>query len=102
MTYSGDRGDLSVNARASAQGAHASARTTSAVVMSRALTTALVVLALAWAPWADARAFADKSPRSPEYVIKAAYLYNFAMFVEWPNDAFATADSPLSIGVVGD
>jgi hypothetical protein len=70
--------------------------------MSRVLISALVVLALAWAPWADVRAFADKSPRSPEYVIKAAYLYNFAMFVEWPTDAFPTADSPLAIGVVGD
>lgn len=41
------------------------------------------------------------SPRSPEYLIKAAYLYNFAMFVEWPSDAFPTADAPVVIGVVG-
>lgn len=38
---------------------------------------------------------------SPEYVIKAAYLYNFAMFVEWPADAFARPDSPFVIGIVG-
>ncbi len=44
---------------------------------------------------------AQNSPRSPEYLIKAAYLYNFAMFVEWPADAFATPDAPLVIGIVG-
>jgi YfiR/HmsC-like len=43
----------------------------------------------------------DSSPRSPEYLIKAAYLYNFAMFVEWPPDAFARPDSSVVIGVVG-
>lgn len=41
-------------------------------------------------------------PRSPEYLIKAAYLYNFAMFVEWPQGAFTAADAPIVIGVVGD
>jgi hypothetical protein len=70
--------------------------------MFRVLISALVALALAWTPCAEARAAADLAPRSPEYVIKAAYLYNFAMFVEWPDDAFPTTDSPLSIGVVGD
>ena len=34
-------------------------------------------------------------------MIKAAYLYNFAMFVEWPRDAFASPDAPLVIGIVG-
>jgi hypothetical protein len=41
-------------------------------------------------------------PRSPEYLIKAAYLYNFAMFVEWPDDAFTAANAPIVVGVVGD
>ena len=34
---------------------------------------------------------ADTPPRSPEYLIKAAYLYNFAMFVEWPAGTFRSA-----------
>lgn len=34
--------------------------------------------------------------------IKAAYLYKFANYVEWPAGAFAEADSPIVIGVVGD
>ncbi|MGH9350479.1 MAG: YfiR family protein [Vicinamibacterales bacterium] len=38
---------------------------------------------------------------TPEYLIKAAYLYNFALFVEWPADAFPTPTAPIVIGVVG-
>jgi len=34
--------------------------------------------------------------------IKAAFLYNFAKFVEWPHEAFARADSPLVIAIAGD
>lgn len=34
--------------------------------------------------------------------VKAAYLYNFAKFVTWPETAFATDTSPLVIGVFGD
>lgn len=36
-----------------------------------------------------------------EYQIKAAYLYNFAKFVEWPAQSFPSSDSPLVIGVYG-
>jgi hypothetical protein len=35
-----------------------------------------------------------------EYPLKAAYLYNFANFVEWPAAAFASADAPFVIGVM--
>jgi hypothetical protein len=37
-----------------------------------------------------------------EYAVKAAYLYNFAKFVEWPPGAFANADAPLLICIAGD
>ena len=36
-----------------------------------------------------------------EYAVKAAYIYNFAKFVEWPADAFARPDSPFVIGIIG-
>jgi hypothetical protein len=36
-----------------------------------------------------------------ENQVKAAYLYNFAKFVEWPASAFAGAGSPLVIGFIG-
>lgn len=33
--------------------------------------------------------------------VKAAYLYKFAGFVEWPEGSFVRPDSPLVIGVMG-
>ena len=30
-----------------------------------------------------------------EYQVKAAYLYNFAKFVEWPAESFSGASAPL-------
>ena len=39
---------------------------------------------------------------SVENQVKAAYLFKFAGFVEWPEGAFARADSPLQIGVSGN
>jgi hypothetical protein len=32
--------------------------------------------------------------------VKAAFLVNFARYVEWPDDAFESADSPIVIGVL--
>ena len=43
----------------------------------------------------------DSVGSSREYQTKAAFLFNFAKFVEWPNHKFTQADSPLIIGVVG-
>jgi len=37
-----------------------------------------------------------------EYQVKAAFLFNFAKFVEWPSGAFATDHSPISICILGD
>jgi hypothetical protein len=34
--------------------------------------------------------------------LEAAFLFRFTRFVEWPADAFPTANSPLTFGVVGD
>ena len=39
---------------------------------------------------------------SREYQIKAAFLYNFAKFVEWPAARFENEDAPIVIGVLGD
>ena len=36
-----------------------------------------------------------------EYQVKAAFLFNFAKFVEWPANAFADSSTPLVIGVLG-
>ena len=36
-----------------------------------------------------------------EYQLKAAFLYNFTKFIEWPRERFATEGSPIIIGVLG-
>jgi hypothetical protein len=42
------------------------------------------------------------SAESLEYSIKAAFLFKFGTFVEWPPDEFPSAESPFIIGIVGD
>lgn len=37
-----------------------------------------------------------------EYDLKAAFLFNFARFVEWPARAFATPDTPIAICILGE
>jgi hypothetical protein len=42
----------------------------------------------------------EESQASQEYRIKAAYLYQFGRYVDWPAKAFATPKSPFVIGVL--
>ncbi len=42
------------------------------------------------------------TPTSPEYQLKAVFLFNFAQFVEWPPTAFPEPQTPLVIGVLGE
>ena len=42
-----------------------------------------------------------QSKVATEYEIKAAFLYNFAKFVEWPLSAFSDSRQPMSICVFG-
>ncbi|HZR17832.1 MAG TPA: YfiR family protein [Verrucomicrobiae bacterium] len=37
-----------------------------------------------------------------EYAVKAAYLFNFVKFVEWPPTAFSSPEEPFVIGVMGE
>jgi hypothetical protein len=37
-----------------------------------------------------------------EYQVKAALIYNFSQFIEWPANSFSEANSPLTICVMGD
>lgn len=39
--------------------------------------------------------------RTDEYQIKAAFLYNFSKFAEWPDEAQSTS-APFVIGIVGE
>jgi hypothetical protein len=44
---------------------------------------------------------AAQSARAPEYQVKAAFLYNFAKFVEWPSPAFPGSSTLFRICVLG-
>jgi hypothetical protein len=44
---------------------------------------------------------ADTAEGAAEHRVKAAYLYKFAGYIEWPDDAFEHATSPFVIGVLG-
>jgi YfiR/HmsC-like len=52
------------------------------------------LLALVWLCAPIARA-------ESEYDVKAAYLFKFTKFIEWPATAFAGPDAPFVIGIVG-
>lgn len=45
---------------------------------------------------------AAAQPARLDVQVKAAYLYKFAGFVDWPAGAFVRPDSPLLIGVAGN
>jgi hypothetical protein len=60
----------------------------------------LAALAAAFIPAALSQAHAQRAEAS-EPSVKAAFLYKFANYVEWPPNAFASPATPLVIGVAG-
>src|SRR5581483_6282458 len=56
------------------------------------------LMALIW--FIAAQVATGQSPGASEYEVKAAFLYNFAKFVEWPPNTFSD-DGPLRFCVVG-
>jgi len=51
-------------------------------------------------------AFASLASPAPadqptEYDVKAAFLFNFVKFVDWPSTSFANPDSPITICILG-
>ncbi|MEK6304132.1 MAG: YfiR family protein [Acidobacteriota bacterium] len=46
-----------------------------------------------------ARAPAQETTESQ---VKAAFLYNFVKFVDWPSEAFSDSGAPIIVGVVGE
>lgn len=59
--------------------------------------------ALLIAAWfiACAPCWAQGSGQGAEYQVKAAFLYKFAGYVEWPKDVIGPAEMPFTIGVLG-
>jgi len=59
----------------------------------------LILILAAVLGWRSAQA---EQPVLPEYRLKALFLYHFAEFVDWPTNAFADAQSPYVVGVLGN
>lgn len=64
-----------------------------------ALTAGVIALAPVTAAYAQS---ADSAEISREYLIKAAILFNFAKFAEWPAAAFTDESAAVRICVIGD
>ncbi len=48
------------------------------------------------------RAYSGENRKPTEYEVKAAYIYNFAKFVEWPNGRFRDGSDTIHVCVLGD
>jgi YfiR/HmsC-like len=64
--------------------------------IERGLRLLPLLLLLALAPGAAAQTTVAR-----EYQVKAVFLYNFALFVDWPPAAFEGSQAPLVIGILG-
>src|SRR5688500_18796084 len=64
------------------------------------LAGAAVLACLALLAWTGADAAAEEAA-TLEQRVKAAFLYQFAGYVEWPASAFAQADTPVTFAVMG-
>ena len=54
-------------------------------------------------PFAQSREYVgERTTPSNEYLLKAAFLYNFAKLTRWPKSSFEGPESPLQLCVLGD
>lgn len=60
-----------------------------------------VLLALALASGFSPTCLAQSDEQIAEYKVKAAFLYKFASYIEWPVQVFERPESPIVIGVAG-
>lgn len=65
---------------------------------TRECTASLLALILCLAVTGSVRA----ESRAEEYAVKAAFLFHFAQFVEWPEGTFKEPDNPLVYCTVGE
>ena len=62
----------------------------------------LVLILLVWSMMGIGQMAQGEPPVSREYALKAAFLYNFAKFVEWPKEAFPDESTPIVLCIVGE
>jgi hypothetical protein len=68
-------------------------------VLNRFLSAAIIAAATAAA---GVRSLSAQVPETVEDEVKAAYVFNFTKFVEWPSSAFTGTTDPINICVAGD
>jgi hypothetical protein len=64
----------------------------------KAFSLALLLAALSGSP----QRMRAESNGTSEYDVKAAFLFHFAQFVEWPDQAFHDRDTPLTYCTIGE
>ena len=69
--------------------------------VSRSLFLAAAVVLACAGGWPGAGAWAQEDPTQLELKVKAAFLYKFIGYIDWPAASFAKPDTPVTIGVVG-
>jgi hypothetical protein len=70
------------------------------MIRTRRISTVRIAAALACALGQAVAGAASAQPAAGEYAVKAAYLYKFAPFVQWPPSVLAPG-APLNLCVVG-
>ena len=68
----------------------------------RSFALPLAVLCLAWFGGWPSDGSAQDNAAARERRVKAAYIFKFAGFVEWPEPAFPQPSSAVAIVVIGD
>jgi uncharacterized protein DUF4154 len=68
----------------------------------RLVNAVMLLFAFAWSMLFCAITLAQSDDQPGEYDVKAAFLFNFTKFVEWPDNSFDDARAPIVIGIIGD
>jgi len=71
-------------------------------VLGRYQCVCLCLLLALWVAVSGGLVARAESPAPTMHQVQAAFLFNFAKFVTWPDDAFQRSENSLIIGVLGE
>ena len=71
-------------------------------MLRRYLCVYLCLLLALWVFFSGGLVAGAESPTPTMHQVEAAFLFNFAKFVTWPDDAFQRSENSLIIGVLGE
>ena len=76
-------------------------RSSTQCVRPRLTNLVLACVIFVWCMISDSQSLYAQMKLATEYQVKAAFLYNFAKFIDWPSSAFTDPKQPLDICVYG-